>query len=129
VERLEEVMRGRIPILLLVGCGLLSACAKPVTKTVLLPVPAPPVVETVTPVTVVSTPRRTTTAPPVVDHCPTAAEIRRLRAARPKPLRAQPMPASPAERVARTSAQLGLYEAHGAWADQVEEAFARCDPS
>jgi hypothetical protein len=36
------------------------------------------------------------------------------------------MPPTPAERVARTAAQLGLYEASGAWADKVEEAFARC---
>lgn len=60
-------------------------------------------------------------------RCPSEAEIKKLRAARPKPLRNQKMPATAAERVARTAAQLGLYEAGGQWADQVERAFAACD--
>lgn len=60
-------------------------------------------------------------------RCPSKAEIRKLRAARPKPLRNQKMPATAAERVAKTAAQLGLYEASGRWADQVERAFAACE--
>lgn len=109
------------------ACGLallLAGCAKPVP---VRPVPVAPVLllappEAATPATIVPV-RKTVT---LTGRCPSAAEIRRLRAARPKPLRTQPMPASPAERVARTSAQLGLYEAQGAWADQVEDALARC---
>ncbi|HEX8445895.1 MAG TPA: hypothetical protein VF649_04700 [Sphingomonas sp.] len=118
-------MRRVLPSLLL--CVLLAACARPTAPHVATPaapvrvLPQQPARAEVT----VKVPVVTQT----IEHCPTAAEIRRLRAARPKPLRSQAMPASPAERVARTSAQLGLYEARGAWADQVEEALARCDPS
>jgi hypothetical protein len=83
---------------------------RPPIPILLLPPPAPP-------------PRVVEAAP---EACPSEAEIKRLRAARPRPLRVQRMPATPAERVARTAAQLGLYEASGAWADKVEEALARC---
>jgi len=108
-------------------CALVAGCAKPVPRAAPIAVPpVRPIQIFSTPATV--TPRKTAAPAATVDHCPTSAEIRRLRAARPKPLRTQPMPASPAERVARTSAQLGQYEARGAWADQVEDAFARCDP-
>jgi hypothetical protein len=63
----------------------------------------------------------------VVELCPSQADIQKLRSTRPKPLRDQKMPGSAAERVARTSAQLGRYEARGQWADQVERLFAECD--
>lgn len=108
-------------------CTMAIGCAKPVAPT--LPAPAPPKGQTPA-IPVIISPSSGKPLPPVttVEHCPTRAEVRRLRAARPKPLRNQPMPASPAERVARTSAQLGQYEARGAWADKVEEALARCDP-
>lgn len=87
----------------------------PVVPILLIPPPVPP-----GPVV------RQPASPPV--RCPSAADLRRLRAARPKALRTQPMPGSPAERVARTAAQLGLYEARGAWADQVDDALERCTP-
>jgi hypothetical protein len=45
----------------------------------------------------------------VVELCPSQADIQKLRSTRPKPLRDQKMPGSAAERVARTSAQLGRY--------------------
>ncbi|TVV74042.1 hypothetical protein [Sphingomonas solaris] len=62
-----------------------------------------------------------------VRRCPTVADIARLRESRPKPLRDQKMPATSSERVARTAAQLGQYEAQGQWADQVERAFRKCE--
>lgn len=58
--------------------------------------------------------------------CPPKAERDRLRAARPKPLRDQPMPATAVERTAVTVAQLGRYEAEGGYADQVDAALDRC---
>ncbi len=58
--------------------------------------------------------------------CPDPAERDRLAKLRPKPLRDQAMPASPDVRVAQTQAQLGRYEARGAWADQVDAALDRC---
>lgn len=120
-------MRNSVFVLAPLLCVLAAGCAKPVAP----PQPvAAPAKRPVPPLSVTMAPVPHKPVPPVatVDHCPTTAEIRRLRAARPKPLRTQPMPASPAERVARTSAQLGQYEARGAWADQVEDALARCDP-
>lgn len=63
---------------------------------------------------------------PVPAPCPAAAERERLRAARPVPLRDQPMPTSARERVAKTAAQLGRYEAAGGYADQVDAALDRC---
>lgn len=73
------------------------------------------------------TPAPVTIVETIVVRCPNEAEIRKLRAAKPKPLRNQKMPATAAERVAKTAAQLGLYEAKGQWADQVDDAFGRCN--
>ena len=70
---------------------------------------------------------RAATPMKVVERCPSASEIKRLRTGRPKPLRDGKMPATTAERVARTAAQLGRYEAKGQWADQVEKALGECD--
>jgi len=58
--------------------------------------------------------------------CPDRATYERLKASRPNPLRNQARPSSGAERVARTSAQLGMYEGEGRWADQVSAALDRC---
>ena len=58
--------------------------------------------------------------------CPDPAERLRLRSTRPARLGDQPMPATARERVAKTAAQLGRYEAPGAWADQVDAALDRC---
>lgn len=58
--------------------------------------------------------------------CPVAVERDRLRALRPPLLAKTPMPPTPIERVARIVAQLGLYEAAGGWADQVDAALDRC---
>lgn len=58
--------------------------------------------------------------------CPDPAERERLRAGRPVRLADQPMPDSARERVAKTSAQLGRYEAPGGWADQVDAVLDRC---
>ncbi len=63
---------------------------------------------------------------PVRAPCPEPAERKRLADLRPTPLREQPMPADPDVRVAKTQAQLGRYEAKGAWADQVDAALDRC---
>ena len=58
--------------------------------------------------------------------CPDEATYAGVVASRPKPLRNQARPSSGVERNARTSAQLGLYEAAGAWADKVLSILARC---
>lgn len=58
--------------------------------------------------------------------CPTPAVYAKLKASRPNPLRNQAKPRTGVERVARESAQLGLYEASGKWADQVSAALDRC---
>jgi hypothetical protein len=58
--------------------------------------------------------------------CPDRTTYERLRASRPNPLRNQARPTSGAERVARTAAQLGLYEGEGRWADQVQAVLDRC---
>lgn len=58
--------------------------------------------------------------------CPDPATYERLKASRPTPLRDQAKPSSGVERVARTAAQLGLYEAEGKWADQVSVTLDRC---
>lgn len=63
---------------------------------------------------------------PVPAPCPDRPTYEALKKDRPKPLRDQPMPASPEERVAKTAAQLGRYEARGGWADRVEAALDRC---
>lgn len=59
-------------------------------------------------------------------ECPSAEERARLKALRPDPLRNQPMPTDVVERNAKTQAQLGRYEAEGAYADQVDAALDRC---
>lgn len=58
--------------------------------------------------------------------CPDPAEYERLRSARPAPLASQPMPETARERVAKTTAQLGRYEAQGGWSDQAMAALDRC---
>jgi hypothetical protein len=63
---------------------------------------------------------------PVRAPCPAPAERARLKTLRPVPLRSAVMPPTVAERVAKAFAQLGLYEAKGAFADQVDAALDRC---
>ena len=63
---------------------------------------------------------------PVRVACPDAETYQSLKTDRPVPLRSQPMPPTAEERVAASQAQLGRYEAEGAWADQVGAAMARC---
>lgn len=58
--------------------------------------------------------------------CPSKEERERLRKLKPTPLRDQQMPTSAVERNAQAQAQLGRYEAPGAYADQVEAALDRC---
>lgn len=58
--------------------------------------------------------------------CPDPAERDRLRQLRPQRLADQPMPTTARERVAKTSAQLGRYEAPGGYADQVDAVLDRC---
>jgi hypothetical protein len=90
-----------------VAAVLLSACGK---------TPPPRPVEVKTQIVQVEVP-----AP-----CPAPAERERLRQLRPQRLADQPMPATARERVAKTSAQLGRYEAPGGYADQVDAALDRC---
>lgn len=59
-------------------------------------------------------------------ECPSAEERARLKALRPDALRNQPMPTDVVERNAKAQAQLGRYEAEGAYADQVDAALDRC---
>jgi hypothetical protein len=61
--------------------------------------------------------------------CPSEGVYNRLKAGRPNPLRNQARPRTGVERTARTSAQLGLYERSGGWADQVVSALDRCQVS
>lgn len=63
----------------------------------------------------------------VVELCPSQSDVQKLRSTRPRPLREQKMPTTAAERVARTAAQLGRYEARGEWADQVEKVLRDCE--
>ncbi len=58
--------------------------------------------------------------------CPDEGTYNKLKASRPEPLRNQARPSTGVERAARTSAQLGMYEAPGKWADQVSAALDRC---
>ena len=58
--------------------------------------------------------------------CPDEATYAGIAAARPKALRHQARPSTAVERNARTSAQLGLFEAAGGWADKVLAILARC---
>jgi hypothetical protein len=59
-------------------------------------------------------------------QCPSPEERERLRKLKPTPLRDQKMPTDPVARNAQSQAQLGLYEAPGGYADQVEAALNRC---
>lgn len=58
--------------------------------------------------------------------CPDDATYGSLKATRPVPLSSQPMPKDPDVRVARQAAQLGKYEAPGAWSDQAWAAIDSC---
>lgn len=58
--------------------------------------------------------------------CPEEAVYNQIVAEKPKPLREQPMPPTAVERNAKTSAQLGSFEATGGWADKVMSVLARC---
>ena len=58
--------------------------------------------------------------------CPDKETYAKLKASRPTPLANQSRPTTGTERVARTAAQLGLYEAPGKWADQVSATLDRC---
>lgn len=93
------------PLILVAGAALsVSACApKVITKEV-------PVI------TYVKTPI----------ECPSKEERARLQKLRPNALRNQPMPTTVVERNAKAQAQLGLYEAEGGYADQVDAALDRC---
>jgi hypothetical protein len=63
---------------------------------------------------------------PVRAPCPDKKTYDDLKSSRPTPLRAQPMPATPDVRVAKTAAQLGRYEAPGGWGDRAVAALDRC---
>lgn len=63
---------------------------------------------------------------PVRLACPDSETYQALKSLRPVPLRTQPVPPSAEERVAKVSAQLGRYEAEGAWADRVLVVLDRC---
>lgn len=63
---------------------------------------------------------------PVPTPCPDDKTYDGLVADQPVPLRNQAMPGSADERVARTAAQLGRYEAKGGWADRARAALDRC---
>jgi len=95
----------KLPIFSVIALALLSGCVKPGVA--------------------VETQYRTITITKR-GPCPDPATYAKLKASRPTPLRNQARPSSGAERVARTSAQLGLYEGEGRWADQVSSALDRC---
>lgn len=63
---------------------------------------------------------------PVRARCPDKGTYDGLVADQPVPLRSQAMPATAQERVAKTTAQLGRYEAQGGWADRARAALDRC---
>ncbi len=63
---------------------------------------------------------------PVRAPCPDKDTYLGLVQDQPRPLREQPMPADPDVRVAKQAAQLGRYEAKGAWADRARAALDRC---
>lgn len=63
---------------------------------------------------------------PVRVACPDKAVFDEVTAFLPVPLRTQPMPATADERVAKSQAQLGKYEAEGGWADRAMSALRRC---
>jgi len=90
-------------ILALLVSSLVSACASPVIQERIREVRVPVRVE-----------------------CPAAPERARLRTLRPTRLQDQIMPTTAVERNAKSQAQLGLYEAQGGYADQVDAALNRC---
>ena len=125
MDRLGVKVRTRSLAGCLVAATLATGCVP--TRPVAAPPPTPAAAPQV-PILLMRPPTEARTdAKPAPAPCISAADLRRLRAARPKLLRRQPMPATPAERVARTAGQLGLYEATGAWADQVEDVLRQCD--
>jgi hypothetical protein len=63
---------------------------------------------------------------PVRAACPDQATYAALKATRPRPLAGTTMPETAEQRVARTTAQLGRFEAPGGWADRAEAALDRC---
>lgn len=63
---------------------------------------------------------------PVRAACPAPAEYAKLKSTRPRPLVDTPMPETAEQRVGKTAAQLGRFEAPGGWADRVEAALDRC---
>lgn len=63
---------------------------------------------------------------PVRQACPDPAVYAEIKRLRPVPLRTQPMPATPEERVGKSMAQLGRYEAEGGWSDKAMAALDRC---
>lgn len=63
---------------------------------------------------------------PVRAPCPDKKTYDDLKSSRPAPLRSQPMPDTAQERVAKTTAQLGRYEAPGGWGDRASAALDRC---
>jgi hypothetical protein len=63
---------------------------------------------------------------PTPTACPPAPERARLKTLRPIQLRKTTMPPTAVERNAKAQAQLGLYEAEGGYADQVDAALDRC---
>lgn len=106
---------------LALGCAVLAACAQ---QRQAQPGPAPARAPPSRPAK--AAPPPTKVVEQVIVRCPGETAIDRLLAAKPKPLRDQKMPATTAERVAKTAAQLGLYEAEGQWADQVAKALRDC---
>lgn len=62
----------------------------------------------------------------VADACPADDVFADLQKSRPSPLASQPMPADADVRTALTAAQLGKYEAKGAWADRAWATIVRC---
>lgn len=84
---------------LLAGCGATAAAVETRVQIERVPVPAP---------------------------CPADDVYDKLVKDQPVPLRNQEMPASADERVARTAAQLGRYEARGGWAERARSALDRC---
>ena len=58
--------------------------------------------------------------------CPDRSVFDEIVSGLPIPLRTQPMPATADERVAKSQAQLGKYEAEGGWADRVMATMRRC---
>lgn len=63
---------------------------------------------------------------PVRVSCPDDSTYAEIMAQRPVPLRQQEMPTTAEQRVAVSQAQLGRYEAEGAWADQASAVIHRC---